>query len=449
MRYFGRSVLLPFHRLQAVSTRPLFSCSIRTASDVHHGFRIHSLINAAYVGRRHLHNTGYVQLPTTTLRWTTELPNKVGLDLVPSLSKESVWAQQQTQAVSPAQDIPTVARQSYADNTKTSCNVLRWEEPPRNVLIIKKPRDEATNTTLVNMAQWLRETFPAINIILEADVARSFLGTLPFTYIIPDNKADEYTRVVDFVITLGGDGTVLHVSSLFPQAMPPVISFSMGTLGFLLPFHIHHFREALTRLICGQEISLLLRMRLACSMHQSNGEPIAWHGKTSTTYPVMNEVHVHRGRFPHLTSIDCYVDNEFLTNAVADGLIVGTPTGSTAYSLSAGGPIVHPTLDSLLLTPICPRSLSFRTILLPSYSVVQLRITVANRGIVEVSLDGGDMASLRVGQYIQVQASPYPVPCVNRISNGVDWSKDINELLKFNQNFANKQQLLHDIDQMC
>ncbi|KAJ1948935.1 NADH kinase pos5, partial [Dispira parvispora] len=242
-----------------------------------------------------------------------------------------------TQVVSSAQDIPAVARQAYADNTKTSRNVLRWEEPPRNVLIIKKPQDEATNAALVNVAQWLHETFPEINIILEADVAHSFLDTLPFTYIIPENTMDEYTRTVDFVITLGGDGTVLHVSSLFPQAMPPVISFSMGTLGFLLPFHIHHFREALTRLICGQEISLLLRMRLACSMHQSNGEPIAWHGKASTTYPVMNEVHVHRGRFPHLTSIDCYVDNEFLTNAVADGLIVGTPTGSTAYSLSAGG----------------------------------------------------------------------------------------------------------------
>lgn len=90
---------------------------------------------------------------------------------------------------------------------------------------------------------------------------------------------------------------------------------------------------------------------------------------------VMNELTLHRGRSPHLTSIECFVDGQYLTDAIADGLIISTPTGSTAYSLSAGGPIVHPSVDTLVVTPICPRSLSFRTVLLPTSSRIQLKVS--------------------------------------------------------------------------
>jgi NADH kinase len=89
----------------------------------------------------------------------------------------------------------------------------------------------------------------------------------------------------------------------------------------------------------------------------------------------MNELTLHRGRSPHLTSIECFVDGQYLTDAIADGLIISTPTGSTAYSLSAGGPIVHPSVDTLVVTPICPRSLSFRTVLLPTTSRIQLKVS--------------------------------------------------------------------------
>jgi len=88
----------------------------------------------------------------------------------------------------------------------------------------------------------------------------------------------------------------------------------------------------------------------------------------------MNEVSLHRGPSPHLNTIDVFVDGQHLTEAVCDGLIVSTPTGSTAYSLSAGGPIVHPSLSAIVLTPICPRSLSFRPLVFPSSSAVTLRV---------------------------------------------------------------------------
>lgn len=122
------------------------------------------------------------------------------------------------------------------------------------------------------------------------------------------------------------------------------------------------------------KVGLMMRMRLFCSLHQLNGKRIEVDGVEVDDRQVMNEVTLHRGRFPHLTTIDCFVDNQYLTECVADGLIVSTPTGSTAYSLSAGGPIVHPSVQSMVLTPICPRSLSFRTVLLPPSSNIELKV---------------------------------------------------------------------------
>ncbi|KAJ1929257.1 NADH kinase pos5 [Tieghemiomyces parasiticus] len=376
--------------------------------------------------------------PTAALRLTTELPTRVPFCIAHNDAATSFAIHGK---------VP-----GYQPISKPRHGHLQWSQPPRTILIKKKPRDAATDAVLVDMVRWLRETYPTLNVVLEHDVAQDFVGALPFVYVIPKGVVSEYSRVVDFAITLGGDGTVLHLSALFPGPVPPVISFSMGTLGFLLPFDISNYRPALERVIEGRDVTLLPRMRLSCSVHEADGTRLliptsnTAAAGTAVDHHVMNEVLVHRGRFPHLTSIDCWVDGEFLTNAVADGLIVGSPTGSTAYSLSAGGPIVHPALDSLLLTPICPRSLSFRTTLLPAYSVIQLHIAAASRSIAEVSLDGREVMSLRVGQYLQVRASPYPVPCVNRVGNSVDWARDINGLLKFNQNFTNKQQLVRDAE---
>jgi NADH kinase len=158
---------------------------------------------------------------------------------------------------------------------------------------------------------------------------------------------------------------------------------------------VQNFRFVLAKVIDNKEdLSLLLRMRLFCSLHLPNGQRLVRDGieickfrlmvtnasisnsfTTAGDRQVMNELTLHRGRSPHLTSIECFVDGQYLTDAIADGLIISTPTGSTAYSLSAGGPIVHPSVDTLVVTPICPRSLSFRTVLLPTSSRIQLKVS--------------------------------------------------------------------------
>ncbi|KAG0171071.1 NADH kinase pos5 [Apophysomyces sp. BC1015] len=316
------------------------------------------------------------------------------------------------------------------------------------------------------MATWLHEHQPNLNIVVEPEVAEQFHEKLPFVHVIDRNQKQEYTRTVDFAITLGGDGTILHLSSLFPKSAPPVLCFSMGTLGFLMSFHYSNFQRVLKDVIDGK-VSLMLRMRLFCSLHQSDGKRISVDGKeigmvyfglrwvSGSKTPVkgdwqaMNEVSLHRGRYSHLTYIDCYVDDQYLTECVADGLIVSTPTGSTAYSLSAGksGPIVHPSVQSFVLTPICPRSLSFRPVLLPPNANIHLKagsfsaesasqIGEASRSQIEVSVDGQEIFMLNKGDYLKVRMSKYPIPCVARINADNDWATDINELLKWNQNFG-------------
>jgi len=169
----------------------------------------------------------------------------------------------------------------------------------------------------------------------------------------------------------------------------------------------------------------------------------------------MNEVILHRGRDPHLAIIEIYVGGRFLTEAVADGMIISTPTGSTAYSLSSGGSIVHPLVSSLLLTPICPRSLSFRPLVLPANTPITLRLSEKNRGReVEVSVDGiRRNKALRVGMELRVEGEDVRdaagnwvggVPSIVRGTSGSEsegggedsWVGGLNGLLKFNYPFG-------------
>lgn len=166
----------------------------------------------------------------------------------------------------------------------------------------------------------------------------------------------------------------------------------------------------------------------------------------------MNEVIIHRGRDPHLAVVEVSVGGRFLTEAVADGMIVSTPTGSTAYSLSSGGSIIHPLVPSILLTPVCPRSLSFRPLVLPAGTPVTLKLSEKNRGReLEVSIDGVRRSeTMGVGMEVRVTGEelkrskggqPGGVPCIMRrggtTEEGDDgWVGGLNGLLKFNYPFG-------------
>jgi NADH kinase len=197
---------------------------------------------------------------------------------------------------------------------------------------------------------------------------------------------------------------------------------------------------------------VLLRNRLKVGVFDRNGKRLAGDGSNeSGDVHAMNEVIIHRGIEAHLAIIDVFVGGRFLTEAVADGMIISTPTGSTAYSLSSGGSIIHPLVNSLLMTPICPRSLSFRPLVLPANTPITLRLSEKNRGReLEVSIDGKRRTQgVEIGMEVRVHGETMSkgrewsggVPCIMRgAKSGIEdddgWVGGLNGLLKFNFPFG-------------
>lgn len=210
---------------------------------------------------------------------------------------------------------------------------------------------------------------------------------------------------------------------------------------------------------------VLLRNRLKVGVFDAAGTRISTSSADDTSdrqgerggdIHAMNEVIIHRGANPHLAIIEVFVGGRFLTEAVADGMIISTPTGSTAYSLSSGGSIIHPLVNSLLMTPICPRSLSFRPLVLPANTPVTLRLSEKNRGRgLEVSIDGKRSShGVGVGMEVRVLgeecrtdgggACKGGVPCVMRgakvgVEDDDGWVGGLNGLLKFNYPFGEEE----------
>lgn len=379
------------------------------------------------------------------------------------------------------------------ETPSTELLCLRWSEPPRNILLIKKECNEIATQSLKDFASHVKSTYSNINILLEPTTTSELEGQIPFgicSFASKDKDASVYHDKVDLVVTFGGDGTILHAASLFAAAkrVPPMLSFSMGTLGFLSEWKFAEFKRAFRETymsgsdserkgtiseestntkdnsltgwssVRGKSMGstrgarVLVRQRLKVGIYDANGKRLTTNGDATKDMHAMNEVLLHRGRDPHLAVVDVFVGGRFLTEAVADGMIISTPTGSTAYSLSSGGSIIHPLVPSLLLTPICPRSLSFRPLILPWSTPITLKLSEKNRGReVDVSIDGARREhGIGVGMELRVSGEEMAqepgawqggIPCIMRRSSaGPDgddgWVGGLNGLLKFNYAFG-------------
>ena len=155
----------------------------------------------------------------------------------------------------------------------------------------------------------------------------------------------------------------------------------------------------------------------------------------------LNEVVIDRGTATMLGMLHVYCDEHFITSAQADGIIVATPTGSTAYSLAAGGPLVAPSIPAFLLTPICPHSLSFRPTILPDSVTLRVELPRSCRqGSAQVSFDGKNPQTLYRGDSVLVRTSVYPLPAVCSVDQHVDWFNSVTKKLLWN---VREQQGLH------
>ncbi|XP_077231591.1 NAD kinase 2 isoform X2 [Tasmannia lanceolata] len=253
----------------------------------------------------------------------------------------------------------------------TQQQMLMWKSTPKTVLLLKKLGQELMEEAK-QVAAYLHYQ-EKMNVLVEPDVHDIFARIPGFGFVqtfYTQDTSDLHERI-DFVACLGGDGLILHASNLFRGAVPPVVSFNLGSLGFLTSHSFEDYQNDLRAVIHGNNtvdgVYITLRMRLRCEIFR-NGK--AMPGKV---FDVLNEIVVDRGSNPYLSKIECYEHNRLITKVQGDGVIVATPTGSTAYSTAAGGSMVHPNVPCMLFTPICPHSLSFRPVILPDSAQLELK----------------------------------------------------------------------------
>jgi len=211
-------------------------------------------------------------------------------------------------------------------------------------------------------------------------------------------ERSELTSNSDLVVVLGGDGTLLSVTR-GPIQGTPILGINMGTLGFLTEHPAEQLFPMLHAAIEGRA-TLERRERLEVTVNTP--------GSDANTHSVLNDVVINRSALARMLVLSMHVDDKFVSRFKADGLIVATPTGSTAYNLSAGGPILYPTLDVLMVTPICPHTLTNRPIALSLDSVVDIRLESLSEEVF-LTLDGQQGFPLTTRDLVRIRKSSDPV----------------------------------------
>jgi NAD+ kinase len=325
----------------------------------------------------------------------------------------------------------------------------------RNVMIVTKARDNALVHLTRELAEWLLTTARygsdvGVNVYVDHKLRKSkrfdapsllakntrFEGML--RYWTPD-LCWETPEIFDLVLTLGGDGTVLFTSWLFQRIVPPILSFALGSLGFLTNFEFTQYKAALDKIMTEVGMRVNLRMRFTCTVYryQKNAAPDQPQHIEAEQFEVLNELVIDRGPSPYVSNLELYGDNNLLTVVQADGCIFSTPTGSTAYSLSAGGSLVHPDIPAILLTPICPHTLSFRPMLLNDSMALRVAVPLRSRATAYCAFDGKGRVELRQGDHVTIAASQYPFPTV--LSQPTEWFDSISRTLRWNSRGATQK----------
>lgn len=261
------------------------------------------------------------------------------------------------------------------------------------VAIIGKYMDPAAlqnmRSDLLNVAEHLRAH--QIHVCIESNTAQhaSLAG---FDTII----LEDIGKCADLAIVLGGDGTMLSVARSLILADVPLVGINRGRFGFLTDLRAEEMLAALDRILAG-DFSKDTRM-LLCGQVIRNGE-ILYSGHA------LNDVVIKSGL--RLIELEVKIDNQFVHKQRSDGLILTTPTGTTAYSLSAGGPILHPNLEAITLVPICPHTLSNRPITVSSNSEIEIRLVQKDEA--QVSFDGQYQIALEIGDIITVRRANHSI----------------------------------------
>ena len=218
-----------------------------------------------------------------------------------------------------------------------------------------------------------------------------------FSYQVIESAEDFFK--LDFLLTLGGDGTMLSLARAVGDRNVPILGIHLGELGFLAAVNVDQMFEKLDQVVAGD---YLVQPRIVLKSTVYNG------GKSSTFF-ALNDMVIDRGKSHRMLVYELQANNHVIANYKADGLVVSTPTGSTAYSLAAGGPIVVPTMRTMVVTPICPHSLTLRPIVIPDDQVLKISFPSDHDDGIALAVDGQICEELGSGSKVEIQAADYTI----------------------------------------
>jgi len=255
-----------------------------------------------------------------------------------------------------------------------------------------------------------------------SDEAPKFKEELDFVRLVP--KADLHLSC-DLIVVLGGDGTFLSVARLMKQRTVPILGVNMGTLGFITETPAHEAKKMLKKIFAGESVQIRTRSMLEAQLCRGD--------VCLASTPVVNDVVVAKGAIARIFGMRIKLNGQLINHIRADGLIIASPTGSTAYNLAAGGPILEPELGAMVLAPICPHSLTQRPLVISDQNVLTIEIQ-ENAGAVFLTLDGQEVHELQaLDRVIIKRFQSHPLTLIT------DPSRNYFQVLREKLNFGNSE----------
>ena len=262
----------------------------------------------------------------------------------------------------------------------------------KRIGIVLKPHQHDALKTICDLTLWLSER--AIEVVGSPDIERERVEHQTGC-AVKEVPTEKLAASVDLILVLGGDGTMIATARMIEDLEVPVLGINYGGLGYLTEFRIEELYSALGSILDGN-YRLDKRVMLR-TLHQRGDEVI-------NRNRVLNDVVINKSALARIIEIDVYLNDQFVNSFRADGLIVSTPTGSTAYNLSAGGPVIFPSMNAIVITPICPFTLSNRPIVVPDDAVIELRLKTDQEDVA-LTLDGQVGFPLKIGDRVVIQKS--------------------------------------------
>lgn len=259
--------------------------------------------------------------------------------------------------------------------------------------IIGKTNLEKTFELSKDLCSWLGDR--GVEVYLQEELAQKIKGH-------HSASREKIPELVDVILVFGGDGTFLGVSRLACKHGTPIVGINLGGLGFLTEITVEEVKEMTERILSG-DYEIEKRKMLSATIRRG--------GKEIESHEVLNDVVINKGAVARIIDLAIYIEGSHVTTYKADGIILSTPTGSTAYSLSAGGPIVFPGLPVIIVTPICPHTLTNRPLIVPSDMKVEIKVSTVEPDTY-LTLDGQIGVQLNTGDVVEVHKSESSVKLI-------------------------------------